>query len=128
MSEKDLAKRRERYKRKGEVIRAQNTTWRKKNKEKVRDAQMRRNFGVSLKEYEEMFFEQGGLCAICGKPETTTMRNAVKFLAIDHDHVTGKVRKLLCHRCNTALGLVGDSIEVLKKMIEYLEVYKMEVQ
>lgn len=53
--------------------------------------------GVTDEEYARMLAAQGGGCAICGaKPKT-------RRLHVDHDHASGKVRGLLCHRCNRAL-------------------------
>jgi len=57
----------------------------------------RAQLGVSLEQYEEMLARQNGGCAICGNPPKT------RRLDVDHDHRTGKIRGLLCHRCNRAL-------------------------
>lgn len=75
-----------------------------------------KNYGVTVGQYDSMFASQGGLCAICSKPEKAKRG----YLCVDHDHSTGMVRGLLCYRCNAALGQVGDSVDVLTKMIEYL--------
>jgi len=61
---------------------------------------------------------QGGVCAICGKPEATAR---TKRLCVDHCHETGKVRGLLCSHCNRAIGLLGDSCAILASAITYLE-------
>lgn len=66
-------------------------------------------------EYDRRLNEQGGGCAICGEFPTE------KKLAVDHDHETGRVRGLLCMRCNTALGHFEDSITLLEAAIDYLE-------
>ena len=76
----------------------------------------KRNYGITLKEYEELIQEQNNVCAICGQVCSTG-----KKLAIDHDHTTGKVRGLLCKNCNVALGQFKDSVDVLQKAIKYLE-------
>jgi hypothetical protein len=68
-----------------------------------------------------------GVCDICGNPETTLgPTGKVKLLAIDHDHLTGKVRGLLCARCNQGIGLFSDSPERLEKAIGYLRRFKDE--
>lgn len=59
--------------------------------------------GITPQKYNEMLEYQEGTCAICGQPPER------RRLAVDHDHVTGQIRGLLCRNCNTALGLVGDS-------------------
>lgn len=75
----------------------------------------RQQYGISVFEYEEMLFSQGGKCAICEREETNG-----RLLATDHDHSTGKVRGLLCRACNTGLGHFGDSIPRLLSALEYL--------
>lgn len=66
---------------------------------------------------------QDGLCAICGRPETTRScaSGEPRRLSVDHDHVTGQVRGLLCHGCNVAIGHFGDDVEVLLSAVRYLE-------
>jgi len=67
-----------------------------------------------------MFNAQDCKCAICGKTEQENK----KRLAVDHCHATGKVRKLLCSHCNTALGLVNDDQNILIEMLSYLKEFK----
>lgn len=78
--------------------------WRKNNKEKFdlinRNSRLKSWYGIDLTEYNRMFEQQGGCCAICNKHQTQFKRR----LAVDHNHTTGKVRALLCHICNRALG------------------------
>ena len=83
--------------------------------------QLIRNYGITLEQYERMFFEQDGKCAICGNPESHSDK---KRLAVDHDHQTGKVRGLLCNKHNRILGTLGDSVDELKRAIAYLEKFK----
>ena len=77
-------------------------------------------YGITERQYAEMMESQHGLCAICGKPETATRNGVVRGLSVDHDHVTGKVRKLLCSRHNSVLGMVDEDVGILSKMIDYL--------
>ena len=65
---------------------------------------LRSKYGIKLEDYERMFEEQGGVCAICGSPPTAHKKNR-GHLHVDHDHASGEVRGLLCHRCN--LGMVA---------------------
>ncbi len=69
-------------------------------------------YGITDLDYMQMEFNQDKRCAICkdNKP-----------LEIDHNHITGKVRGLLCTKCNTMLGMSEDSIERLQEAIKYLE-------
>ena len=80
--------------------------------------QMTRNYGIGLDEYNTMFTNQQGKCAICsGEPPKNQHK---KRLNIDHCHATGKVRGLLCDACNRAIGLLKDSPDLLNKAISYL--------
>lgn len=64
--------------------------------------------------------EQDCRCKICGDREKTHYHGVRKHLMVDHDHLTGKVRGLICHRCNLALGQISDSKEILEKIQVYL--------
>lgn len=70
--------------------------------------------------YNEMFNKQHGKCLICGRHQS----ELTKGLCVDHDHVTGKNRGLLCTKCNLRLGVFNDNIEHLKAAIVYLESFK----
>jgi ribosomal protein L25 (general stress protein Ctc) len=63
---------------------------------------------LTADEYTEMHKAQGGVCAICGGRGKSEV-----LLCIDHDHVTGKVRGLLCRNCNVMLGMAGDNPSIL---------------
>lgn len=84
---------------------------RDRNPDRTRALVLRRK-GITEAEYQRMLGAQGGLCAICRRPETSTRSGRVKWLAIDHDHATGRVRGLLCHACNTGLGSLRDEATV----------------
>lgn len=87
--------------------------WYKKNPHKLREYQLRQNFGLSLAEYERMREEQGGVCAIC--------KLVVRVLVVDHSHKEGHIRGLLCHKCNSGLGYFIDSTENMESAIIYLK-------
>jgi hypothetical protein len=94
-------------------------------KKKVADESRGRKlklFGMTAEDYDQMFEAQGGVCAICKKPECLPTRwgSFSSRLPIDHDHQTGRVRGLLCHSCNKALGLFKDSPDVLQAAADYL--------
>lgn len=76
---------------------------------------LRRKYGISLAEYEELAIKQGNACAICHVQATKEKR-----LAVDHNHTTGEVRGLLCGPCNQALGLLADSPSRVSKALKYL--------
>lgn len=83
-------------------------------------SELQRRYGITSYDHQEMFQAQGGVCAICGNPETDTRKGTVKGLAVDHDHRTKKVRALLCTACNTGLGKFRDDPDLLIKAIAYL--------
>ena len=101
--------------------------WKKNNPDKVKQYQrtsnLRKNFGLSMDDYEQMLAEQNNLCAICEKPETFIHHRTKEpaRLAVDHCHKTNKVRKLLCKSCNTALGLFKDDIGAMENAVQYLK-------
>jgi len=88
--------------------------YRKNNPEKLVDSDLKRNYGISLADYERMFKTQNGLCAICNKPDTK------RRLSVDHDHKTGKNRELLCSLCNLTLGHLSDDPELFDRAAAYL--------
>ena len=73
-------------------------------------------YGISLDNYNTMKHSQGDKCKICQTPEL----ECISGLCVDHNHVTGEVRGLLCSRCNTALGSLQENIENIKSMLLYL--------
>lgn len=81
---------------------------------------LQRTYGITLDDYEAMLEEQGGRCAICGSEGFTMAAHHKAKLVVDHCHKTGKVRGLLCHNCNRALGLFKDSRDSLMKAIDYI--------
>lgn len=80
----------------------------------IKKCHLKKRFGITWEEYEKMFEEQEGVCALCKGSEKDRM------LSVDHCHVTGRVRGLLCGNCNRALGLLKDNKEVLIKAVEYV--------
>jgi len=95
--------------------------YREKYPENVRRAQkeyqLQRHYGISLQEYERRLREQDGRCAICLIPSELLKRQ----LAVDHDHITGVIRGLLCIYCNTAVGQIERvGIEHLSRVETYL--------
>lgn len=71
-------------------------------------------YGITLDDYNRMFEEQGGKCAICDE-------SSDKALLIDHNHKNNNVRQLLCNYCNVMLGQARDSVARLRKAADYLE-------
>lgn len=83
---------------------------------------LKKLFGLSYDEYLSMKESQNNLCLICKNPEKDIDKRTMipRELAVDHCHVTGKVRGLLCKACNNGLGCFKDSPQLLERAIEYL--------
>ncbi len=89
----------------------------RKKAEPYRSQVLRRKYGITVSDYEEILKNQEYKCAICKTYNPGKRRGS---WPIDHDHKTGKVRGLLCWSCNSALGLLKDSYELCEKAAEYL--------
>lgn len=93
--------------------------WREENKDRVAANKRRLYYGLTQEQYEDMLLQSGGKCSIC-KEHTTKLH-------VDHDHVTGKVRGLLCRACNHGIGNFKDDTALLTAAIGYLESHKENV-
>jgi hypothetical protein len=82
---------------------------------------LKRHYGMTVSQYEEMAKNHNFKCAICGVPQVELNRK----LAVDHCHETGKIRGLLCGNCNTAIGKMKDSTDILRSAISYLEKHSL---
>jgi hypothetical protein len=105
--------------------------WRKNNKgyyidnkafykekyKKNKFAIIEKKYGLTEQAYNEMWSEQSGRCKICNKHE----QELGKVLYVDHCHNTGKVRGLLCNKCNTAIGLLFDDVDIILKAANYIK-------
>ena len=80
-------------------------------------------YGIDSEDMARMYEEQLGLCAICKDALDLAWAGKSKNTCVDHCHLTGKVRSLLCRNCNSAVGMVKEDIEILEKMIEYLRAH-----
>jgi hypothetical protein len=100
--------------------------WKKNNPDKVRAQYRMQRYGITIEEFQKMVVEQRNRCAICRKPETIVDKRTgeVRALAVDHDHKKNKVRRLLCRRCNSGIGMFEENIKLLSKAIKYLEEWK----
>lgn len=88
-----------------------------RNPEKVRENAWRRRYGITRDDYNLMFSKQKGKCAICATEEVG--RKHTHF-HVDHNHTTGKVRGLLCDKCNRGLGYFNDNSDTLNNAQRYL--------
>lgn len=92
-----------------------------KGKDYLRERQLKVNYGISIIDYDEMFEEQDGCCAICGDDIKTAVLGPGAHFSVDHDHETGNVRGLLCMPCNIMLGKAKDNPNILRSGASYLE-------
>jgi len=105
--------------------------WRNKNKEKVieyrkqysktnkkiiKEYSLKNTYGITVEQHKQMFVSQNGRCAICNKQFIKS-----KDIHIDHNHITGQIRQLLCSHCNTAIGLLKEDTYILNNAIQYLQ-------
>lgn len=89
-----------------------------------------RKYGMTVEQYEDLVKSQDGKCAICEQPESSFdgKTGSLKNLCVDHCHNTGKIRGLLCFRCNATLGKLEDNPLLLRAMWDYLHEHsKIEV-
>lgn len=120
---------------------AQQRNWRKANPEKAKEldkierrdrvkravvgrrANLMRKYGLTEADYNAMLEQQGGVCAICHRPNFNG-----KPLFVDHCHATGKVRALLCHQCNAGGGLFSECPDRLRAAARYFELHQSSQQ
>ncbi|MER6534692.1 endonuclease VII domain-containing protein [Streptomyces sp900105755] len=94
----------------------------RKSSRSWRETYLQRKYGISADDYDRLLAEQGGGCALCGvKPEDLTTGKYRTYLHVDHCHESGRVRGLLCPDHNLLLGRFGDSPEMFRRVLSYLE-------
>lgn len=81
---------------------------------------LNREYKLTPEQYDKMLASQGGVCAACKRKCAAKSR-----LGVDHDHATGIVRGLLCGKCNSALGLLGDSAERVEALADYIRTHEV---
>jgi hypothetical protein len=87
------------------------------NKENVRNRVLKRLYNITQEQYNELFNKQNGCCAICKKHQSILKEK----LNVDHNHLTGKIRGLLCTKCNRSLGNFNDDANILDNASNYLK-------
>lgn len=91
------------------------TNWRKNNPDKISEVRRRYLYGMEPEDYQKLLIAHNKRCAICKKKTK---------LHVDHNHKTGRVRGLLCGSCNRGLGILKDSLKIIKSAERYLRKYK----
>jgi Recombination endonuclease VII len=92
----------------------------------ARSKNLKRMYGITPGQYQQMFQDQNGVCAACGQPETAidARTGKVSNLAVDPNHTTGEVRALLCRGCNTAYGQLNEDPERIRLLLKYAEKHR----
>lgn len=85
------------------------------NPDQIRSHNLKRNYGITLTQFNALLDQQNGVCAICGGPPTR------RGWHVDHDHQTGVIRGILCNGCNIGLGGMRDNPAVLRSAAAYIE-------
>lgn len=83
-----------------------------------------KKYGITLSDFDKMYADQGGACAICAVPIAHTSEDRHMSSAVDHCHTTLKVRGLLCFHCNVGLGKFFDNPELMRRAAAYIETNK----
>jgi hypothetical protein len=103
--------------------RKKHAAWRDAHPGKNLQYSLKRRYSITVERYQEMLNAQDGLCACCGRPgEGGALR-----LLVDHDHDTGEIRGLICRRCNTGIGMLGDDADGVRRALDYLERWRASV-
>jgi hypothetical protein len=76
---------------------------------------LKKSYGITIEDYDRILEDQGGTCAICGGGTSK------RHFAVDHNHRNGRVRGLLCARCNTALARFMDNITTVRRAVRYMK-------
>lgn len=100
-------------------IKSYGKQWREENPKKLREKRLKK-YNLTLSEYETLLASQGAVCKICRQPES----RHDTALSVDHCHISGKVRGLLCNGCNRGIGYLKDSYDVVLSAAQYLKAAK----
>jgi len=100
-----------------ECIKQQTSKYYHSNPRIAKNSELKRKFGITLDQYNQMLVDQEYKCACCG----TLNPQGKGIFHVDHCHKTGVIRGLLCHLCNTGIGKLGDDLPGLLKAVRYLE-------
>lgn len=92
------------------------------NKDFYKNKHLMRAYGITVEQYRDLQMKQNNVCACCKKPESRYSHHSktLSDLAVDHCHKTGKIRGLLCFKCNMAIGLLKDDVGTLTEAVRYL--------
>jgi hypothetical protein len=98
-------------------VKQQTSKYYHSNRSIAKNSELKRKFGITLDQYNQMLIDQEYKCACCGALNP----QGKGVFHVDHCHKTGVIRGLLCHLCNTGIGKLGDDLPGLFKAVRYLE-------
>ncbi|KKU98328.1 MAG: hypothetical protein UY28_C0004G0066 [Candidatus Amesbacteria bacterium GW2011_GWB1_48_13] len=101
-----------------EKIKACRKTYREANPEKVRGVRLKREYGITIRQYQSRLAKQNNKCAACGC--------SGQKLVVDHDHITKQIRDLLCDGCNRGIGQLRDDPIVIRRAARYVESHRQQ--
>lgn len=107
---------RSRYEKRKPFIRDYQREYQRKNKSMSRHYRLKHVYGITQDDYNSLFKKQNGQCSCCGRHQT----DIGKVLCVEHNHKSGKVRGLVCHRCNLAIAVIENK-EICLKVTLYLQ-------
>ena len=102
-------------------IAAKNKKFKNTHPDYFKDKHLVTKYGITYQDYIALYNNQEGKCVICEAFHPLESKVFTEILNVDHNHTTGQVRGLLCHKCNKALGLLQDNSRILQRAINYLE-------
>ena len=101
-------------------FRLRQQAWSGRDRDRIAAKNRFQNYGITVEQYERRLVEQNGVCAICLCPEVAERLGTISSLSVDHDHVTGQIRGLLCRSCNAGIGHFKDDFDRMLRAIVYL--------
>jgi hypothetical protein len=113
-----------------ERLNAYSTLWQKQHKEARKQQHYKKKYGITLEDYNKILDSQSGICAICQQTEVISTGKTKKInpLGIDHCHKTGRIRGLLCSKCNIGLGFLEKLTVPIERYFNYLNQNKEKNQ
>jgi len=87
----------------------------------MKNYDLKKNYGIDIDYYEDLFRKQNGCCKICNLHLSDINMKHKKNLCVDHCHKTNKIRGLLCDKCNRGIGLLQDDYKILFSAYKYLK-------
>jgi hypothetical protein len=90
----------------------------KQRKDYMREYDLMKSYSITKNDYEALLKQQDNKCKICGSEPPSIGKK--KYLCVDHDHKTGKIRGLLCDKCNRGIGLLNDDYKIIQNALNYI--------